>query len=910
MLDAYDSRPTLNVFMADSVEQVQRAFTAYTIERECGTGGMATVYLAHDKKHDRKVAIKLLHTELAAVIGAERFVQEIKVTANLQHPNILSLIDSGVVGEEGGQLQGRLYYVMPFVEGESLRRRLVKEQQLSVADSVRIASEVANALDYAHRHNVIHRDIKPENILLHDGRALLADFGIALAVTPASGQRMTQSGLALGTDSYMSPEQGMAERTITVRSDIYSLGVVTYEMLAGETPFSGPSLQSILAKVMTEDPRSLTTVRRNVPQNVAVAVTHALERIPADRFNSAREFADALNNPEFTISPARTSSRRNGMSNPVKWTFYGAGGFAVLLLASLLWALTRAGSSKPVLRYSLGLDAAEAIVAGGSYVGRLALSPDGLLLAYIGGPRAQILIRPRSQLHATAIPGTEGASTPFFSPDGAHVGFLEEGKVQIVPIKGGTLVTVSDSLTGVAGASWGRDGFIYVDGTSSLVRVEAKAGAASKPFTVLDTAAGEYDHLWPDALPNGKGVVFTVFFREQEGVSGRRKSGIAVAEIPSGKHRMIVDDAMYARYAASGHLLYVTTNRTLMLVPFDQSSMKVTGDPIVLVDGMRLGDIGSADLAISQSGTLLYGLGAGSGQWEFTWVTRDGKAKAVDPDWHGYFWTPSLSPDGRRLAVAMPVLSGEKSHIWVKQLDNGPSIRLSSDAALDPTWTPNNESVIFSSPAGSTSFDLWRKRADGSGDAVRIFHADREIQDAHLTPDGKWLVFLERRSGSVDIFGLRPGIDAAAVPLVATRFTEAGPALSPNGHLLAYTSNETGQYEIYVVPFPNTGQAKWAVSTHGGTAPVWAHSGRELFYRDASANLVAVEVSTAPTFSPRRSTVLFPVGGFRTESLFAEYNVSPDDRRFLMIRRSVSNAPDTLIVVENWFDELKSKSPK
>ena len=589
---------------------------------------------------------------------------------------------------------------------------------------------------------------------------------------------------------------------------------------------------------------------------------------------------------------------------------YGAGGLAVLLFAAMLWGLMRPERSKPVVRYNLALDSSEAIVPGGSYVGRLALSPDGLLLAYIGGPRTQLLIRPRNELHATAIPGTEGANTPFFSPDGRYIGFLGEAKVQIVPINGGTPVTVSDSLTGVAGASWGRDGFIYVDGIYALVRVEAKAGGVSKFFTVLDTAAGEYDHLWPDALPNGKGVVFTVFFREENGVRGRRKSGIAVAEIPSGRHRMILDDAMYARYAASGHLLYVTTNRTLMVVPFDQNSMKVTGDPIALIEGMRLGEIGSADLAVSGAGTLIYGLGAGEGQWEFAWVTRDGKAQVLDPGSEGYFWTPSLSPDGRRLAFATPVLRGRKPHIWVKQLDRGPSIKLSSEPALDPTWAPDSRSVIYSSIAGSGTFDLWSQRADGSGQAVLKFHTKLNLQDAHLSPDGKWLIFLERASGSLDIFGLRPGVDTVAVPLVATKFMETAPALSPNGRFLAYTSNETGDYEIYVVPFPNTATAKWAVSTRGGTEPLWSHSGRELFYRDGSANLVAVEVKPTPTFSLGKSTVLFPIGGFRTHELFPEYNVSPDDRRFLMIRRFVPDAPDKLIVVENWFEELKTKPPK
>src|SRR5690349_1915162 len=272
-----DTRPHLTTALADR----------YRIQRELGQGGMATVYLAQDLKHDRPVAIKVLKPELAAVIGAERFLREIKTIANLQHPHILGLIDSG-------EVNGTAYFVMPFVDGESLRNRLDREQQLPIADAVRIASEIAGALDYAHRHGVIHRDIKPENILLHDGRALVADFGIALAASKVGGARMTETGMSLGTPTYMSPEQAMGDREITPRSDVYALGCVTYEMLVGEPPFTGPTAQAIIARVMTEEPRQLTVQRKTIPPEVEGAVLRAIDKLPADRFASASQFADAL----------------------------------------------------------------------------------------------------------------------------------------------------------------------------------------------------------------------------------------------------------------------------------------------------------------------------------------------------------------------------------------------------------------------------------------------------------------------------------------------------------------------------------------------------------------------------------------------------------------------------------------
>jgi Tol biopolymer transport system component/tRNA A-37 threonylcarbamoyl transferase component Bud32 len=908
--------------MAERLESVQRAFSAYLIERELGSGGMATVYLAHDKKHDRKVAIKILHAELAAVLGAERFLQEIRVTANLQHPHILGLIDSGVIGDDGGELRGRPYYVMPFVEGESLRQRLDKEQQLPVSDSVRIATEVASALDYAHRHNVIHRDIKPENILLHDGSAIVADFGIALAVTEAGGARITQTGLSLGTPGYMSPEQAMGERAITARSDIYSLGAVTYEMLSGEPPFTGPTVQAVVARVMTEEPRPLTTQRRNVPANVAAAVSRALEKIPADRFASAHEFAEALNNPLFTLSGASgTATDRDRTTRRLRQMLYGTAALAALFLAVALWGWMRPGPVKQVVRYGLMLDSAEGMAPAGASWSRLAISPDGLRLAYIGGPHAQLLVRARNQLHATAIPGTEGVQTPFFSPDGEYVGFIAGGKsLRIASLNGGEPITVTDSLVGRAGASWGRDGYIYADGSGSvsLVRVEAKAGGVPKWFTTLDTASGEFDHLWPDVLPNGKGVLFTTVSRSKLQAGAGVSFAIAAAEVPSGKHRVIVNNAVYARYVPTGRLLYVTTNRTLMVVPFDQNSMRVTGEPSAVIEGIRIGAGLSMDVAVSEVGTLIYAGGGARGKQELAWVTRDGKAQPVDPGWQGIFREPSLSPDGRRLAASLTPdasydVTGITNDIWVKQLDRGPSIKLTLDGKANhyPTWTPDGRSMTFTSNA-TGSFDLWTKRADGSSQAVMQVHDKRGLYSPRWSPDGKWLVFRTDRyqTGAGDILGIRPGIDTVAVPLVATKFSELAPAISPDGRWLAYTSNESGQFEIYVVPFPNTAAAKWAVSTGGGTEPLWSHSGKELFYRDGAGSLVAVEVRSTPTFSLGRSTALFPAAAYLSFVGTAEYAVGPDDRRFLMIRQASGSAPDELIVVDNWFEELKSKSRK
>jgi serine/threonine-protein kinase len=594
---------------------------------------------------------------------------------------------------------------------------------------------------------------------------------------------------------------------------------------------------------------------------------------------------------------------------------YGVTVLAILLTATLVWGWMHPAPAKQVVRYSLVFDSAEAMIQPiGYFWGRLALSPDGSRLAYVGGPHAQILVRPWNQLHATAIPGSEGAQNPFFSPDGQHVGFVTGGsKLQIASLSGGPLITVTDSLIGLAGASWGRDGYIYIDGIGPepLIRVEAKAGAVPERFTALDTGLKELDHSWPDVLPNGKGILIAI------GVRDAARS-IGVVDMSSRKHRVIVNNAVYARYVPTGHLLYVTTDRTLMVVPFDQNAMKITGEPTALVEGIRLTPSSTVDLAVSDKGTLLYTRGAGTGKQELVWVTRDGKAQSVDPDWQGSFGEPSLSPDGKRLAVTLlPNASydgiARTSDIWIKRMDRGPSIKLTLDGMTSSyaAWTPDSRSVTFSSN-NAGPFDLWTKRADGSTQAALQVHEKRGLYSPRWSPDGKWLVFRTAReqAGAGDILGIRPGIDTVAVPLAATKFTENAPAVSPDGRWLAYSSNESGQYDVYVVPFPNTAAAKWAVSTRGGTEPLWSHSGRELFYRDVAGNLVAVEVQSAPTFALGRSTALFPAAAYFSFARGLEYAVAPDDRRFLMIRQVPGGAPDELIVVDNWFEELKAKQRK
>src|SRR6266550_3118510 len=889
-----------------------RTISHFELREPLGAGGMGVVYRADDTRLGRVVALKFLlpHYNLDASAKA-RFLREAHAAAALDHPNLCTIHEVGTSDE------GWLFLAMALYQGETLRARLTRDGPILGRESLEIARQIAEGLQAAHGAGIVHRDLKPGNVmLLPDGTVRILDFGLA----KARDQSRSEAGIRFGTVSYMAPEQ-VRGGNVDARADLWALGVVIYEMLTGRKPFGGDEEVAIAHAILHDEPELLSTHRGGVSPALEDLVLRLLQKDPAKRHDSAaevlRDLARTRTITNETTAPLKavlaraTTVARGRPTRRPRRTLYGVAAVAILITATLAWAWMDRSPTRQVVRYRLVFDPAEAMIQPvGYFWGRLALSPDGSRLAYVGGPRAQILVRQRNQLHATAIPGSEGAESPFFSPDGQRVGFITGGnKLQIASLSGGPLITVTDSVIGEAGASWGRDGYIYLDGRDKepLIRVEAKAGAVPTRFTALDPALKELDHSWPEVLPNGKGILIAV------GVRDAARS-IGVVDMSTRKRRVIVNNAVYARYVPTGHLLYVTTDRTLMVVPFDQNTMKVTGEPTTLAEGIRLAPSSTVDLAVSNNGTLLYTRGVAPGKLELVWVTRSGKAQSVDPDWQGSFAEPSLSPDGRRLSVSLlPNASydaiAQISDIWIKRLDRGPSVKLTLEEKTDhySTWTPDGKSVTFTSNAAG-SLDLWTKRADGSRQAVLQLHEKRGAFSPRWSPDGKWLVFRTDRyqPGAGDILGIRPGIDTVAVPLVATGFTENAPAISPNGRWLAYSSNESGPIEVYVVPFPNTADAKWAVSTGGGTEPLWSHSGKELFYRDVAGNLVSVAVQSSPTFSLGRSTTLFPARAYLSFERGAQYAVASDDQRFLMIRQVSGSVPDELIVVDNWFEELKS----
>ncbi len=890
----------------------------YTLVRELGSGGMATVYLAEDVKHHRKVALKVLRPELAAVLGAELFLQEITTTASLQHPHILPLFDSG-------EADGFLYYVMPFIEGETLRDKLNRETQLGIEEAVRITSDVADALDYAHRDGVIHRDIKPENILLHNDRPMVVDFGIALAVSAAAGGRMTETGLSLGTPHYMSPEQATAEKDITHRSDVYSLGSVLYEMLTGEPPHTGASAQAIIMKIVTEEAQPVTELRKSVPPHVAAATAKALQKLPADRFGSAAKFAEALSNPGFTVAKV-PAAHATAIEGPWKRMSLGLGVFAAVMTIAAILSFARSEPPLPVVRYRVY----EA--EGEGRMGSVAISPDGRDLVYQGpGPRGgQLWRRARDELHGAPIPGTQSAFHPFFSADGESVGFftINPASLQTIPLNGGpasTLATGGQFNIG-GGASWGNDGYLYFGGplgaaneTRGIQRVTAAGGDAER-VTVPDSSLSETAHMWPEKLPAGDGLLFTVAYGADPNLYD-----IAVADLGTGRQSVLMR-GVYARSAASGHILVVTVDGNLLAAPFDQGRLTVTGEPVTVVEDVLVRVAASnaarnfgAMLRVSSHGTLVYASdprarGLDATERSLTWVYRDGREEEAFPDWRVNFNSLAISPDGSQVVTS--VLNGRQRDLWIRQFRDGTAFKLTFELRSNrrPVWSPDGRWVTFVGYDNLSDGTLFSKRANGTGSSRKLVEAEAPIFEGLWSRDGSWLIYRtdNNEPDRGDILAYRADWDST-VALVATEFEEHSPALSPDGQWLAYVSDHEGKPEVYVRPFPNTNAGIWRVSTDGGMQPMWANSGIELFYQDEQGQMVAVPVQTRSVFVIGEQRSLFSTSGYLRPVAtsigafnHASYAVAPDDDKFLMIRVP-DGAEGELIAVEHFFAELREK---
>ena len=885
----------------------------YDVTSLLGEGGMGQVWQATDTQLNRQVALKILPDAFADDPDRlARFQREAQVLASLNHPNI-----GGIHGIE--EAEGTRALVLELVEGPTLADRISKGP-IPLDEALPIAKQITEALEAAHEAGVIHRDLKPANIKVReDGTVKVLDFGLAKALetapqgdpsqSPTLTAAATQMGVILGTAAYMSPEQARG-KPVDKRTDIWAFGAVLFEMLTGTRSFPGDDVSQTLARVLDRDP-DWDLLPKTLTPALGTYLRRCLQKNPRQRVRDIGDVRLAMEgafDPEGRASPEPTVAPHLRIwQRPAPLVLAGVGLIAITAFG--IWNLIRP-EGQPVSRYAMGLPPGHDVSA--FHGANLAISPDGSRIAYIGpGPDGtpMIQVRRRDQLDPAPVAGTENASNLVFSPDGQRIAYQAVGRpvIRIVSLSGAPPLTVAEEGIGPAGLSWGSDGYLY-NGGPVLVRVADEGGPVER-LTTPNTSVREVNHVWPQLLPNGRGVLFAT--QKAGGVLSDIE--LAVVDLVTGEHETILDGVL-GRYVSTGHIVYANAAGALLVVPFDAERLEVTGAPVVLAEGVGVRRDRAPDLAISDEGTLVYQGGGVEQVGELVWVSRTGVAESVDPDWTAIFSTPDISPDGSRLAVT--ILESDRD-IWIKQLDRGPSQRLTTRSEFDsrPAWTPDGVSVTYSSGRRDGEGDLWTRRADASVAAALEVPGDAGIADAVWSSDGEWLVY--RTTAAIlgeggDILAIRPGVDTVPTPLVLTNgaVDALAPTLSPDGRWMAYSSNESGAEEIYVVPFPNAADAKFVVSSNGGREPLWSHGGAEIFYRASDGSMMAVDVSTSPDFVLGEQRVLFSAREYATLRFHPEYDVSADDQHFVMIRAAErAQRPRPLIVVENFFAELRDRVP-
>jgi serine/threonine-protein kinase len=884
--------------MSDQIGRLNAALEGrYTIERELGEGGMAKVYLAVDQRHDRNVAIKVLKPELAAIIGAERFLAEIQTTANLQHPHILPLHDSG-------EVDGTVFYVMPFVEGESLRELLDRERQLRVAEAVRVASEVADALDYAHRQGVVHRDIKPENVLLHDGRALVADFGIALAASRTEGsERLTETGMSLGTPHYMSPEQAMGEPDIDGRADIYAVGCVLYEMLTGEPPFTAPSAQAIVAKLLSSEPEPVTNLRKTVPPHVAGATHVALEKLPADRFATAAELRAALAD-ETRVSRAAPPSMPGGrVRGLVPWAVAAA---AVAVAAFGLFSRsnepeTASGPLRvSLVRAGMAGDATPSVSARGGG-GRLTISRDGRIVVFVGLDNGvqRLYRRSLDDPEIVALAGTEGAAFPALSPDGRSVAFGNAGGgVSRMSLDGGAPTEIAKLVAPPIGISWsethglvfGMLGFVE---DSPGITTMAVSGDTTLRFVTRPELPESEDVPWemhhnPIVFPDDE----TIGYLDIRG-SGRVLSTLRLSDAEPRRTEL---PARQVLGWSDGVLVYMDFGGVFMAAGFDLERGTVTSGPVA-IPGVPPG---AADGVLATNGNLVFQ--RRPTHFEVALVDQRGNATTLVAGDSTTRFRGRYSPDGSRIAMTGDF--GGTRGTWLYDLTTRTLSPLPVGYAPQSiSWTPDGRRIVTVDDGDDPRVPVHATPADASDTPSSFAHfGGRQAAGIELSPDGRTLAITEDVGTNpmlreLDIV-LLDLADGTITDFAVSPSNETAPRFSASGRWLAYASNESGRYEVYARPFPGPG-GRVQISAGGGSEPVWSPDGRRIYYRLGRAFMAAdLSGTDTNTLTVTGRTRLFE-GAFRSarleDAIEASYDVAPDGSRLLLARAIGSTGPEIML---------------
>jgi serine/threonine protein kinase/Tol biopolymer transport system component len=883
---------------------------SYEVVAQIGAGGMGEVYRAHDTKLARDVAIKVLP---ANVVNdperLSRFQREARMLAALNHPNIAT-----IYGLE--QFDGVVCLVMELVPGETLAER-VKAGPLPLEEALKIAVQIAEALEAAHEKSLIHRDLKPANVkVTPEGKVKVLDFGLAKAFegdsatedmsnSPTLSRAATMQGVILGTAAYMSPEQARG-KACDRRTDIWAFGCVLYELLTARQAFQGETPTEILAAVLRGEP-DWQALPETTPLSIRTLLRRCLQKETSKR---ARDAGDVRIEIEESLA-APVTAEADKAAKGVPWLerralipSVGALLIGAAIAAFAVWNLKPSPSPQPVIRTVINLPPGQQL-AGLDSGPAIGLSPDGSHLVYVArqGGLQQLYLRAMDSLESKAIPGTEGAVNPFFSPDGQWLGFFAGGKLMKVSANGGAAIALGEASLPV-GASWGNQGTIaFAPSSVATIQQVPDAGGGARVLTHIEK--GENSNRWPEFLPGSRALLFTAGTAAANWINSR----VAVRSAGTGEQRILIPGATHPHYALSGHLVYAQ-GVSLVAVPFDPQRLAVTGTAVPVVEGVLQSPVtGAAQYSFSATGSLVYVSGSvQSAQSRLVWVHRDGTEQTLDAPAHSYF-NPRVSPNGREVAVTV---TDKEAQIWLYDLLRETLTRLTfvGNVNNSPVWTPDGKRIAFNSNSSAKgALNIFWQLADGSGGIEQLTTSEFIQAPVSFSRDGQLLCFLEINPATgFDIWVLQVR-DHKAQPFLRTPFNESAPQLSPDGRWLAYISTESGRYEIYVQPYPGPG-GKWQISTEGGTEPVWNPNGRELFYRSGN-KVMAVEISTQPSFVAGKPRMLFEGPYLPTPLTNPNYDVSPDGQRFLMLKPSESAeaAPTQINVVQNWFEELKQRVP-
>ena len=881
-----------------------------------GKGGMGEVYRARDMRLKREVAIKILPEQFSKDSDRmSRFQREAEVLASLNHPNI-----AAVYGLE--EAAGSQYMVMELVEGETLADRIARGP-IPLDEALSIAGHICDALGAAHERGVVHRDLKPANVkVTPEGKVKVLDFGLAKALDrsgssdsfdPSNSPTLateTGIGIILGTAAYMSPEQARG-KAVDKRTDIWAFGCVLYETLTGKQAFAGEDVADTIAAVVRGTP-DWNELPAGTPEQIRMLLMRCLENDRNKRLPDISVAQFVMTEP-VTAQPAtsRAESRRHVRLAAVIGIAAG-----VVITAAALGIIARLNTAKApqTVRFTFVPPASASLALG--FDRDIAISPDGTRIVYRGG-NGQLFVRALDQLDVQPLAGIAGVRSPFISPDGRWVGFFQGTELKKVSISGGTPITLCRVPTGGArGASWGTDDtvvFATGDTATGLLSVPANGGEP-KVLTRPEPAQGEADHVFPSVLPGGRGVLFTITTSGQP--AGEVQ--VAVLDLKTGQKKILIHDGGEAEYLDTGHIIYAKGG-TLRAVRFDLARLEILGDPVPVLEHVTMSGSGSADFAVSKSGALLFVPGdiVGTAQRSLIWVNRQGREEPIKAPTRAYN-SLRLSPDGTRIALNS---FDQENDIWIWDLMRQTLNRLTFDPGVDqlPVWTPDSRRILFTAIRGGANTNVFWQAADNTGTAERLTTSPNWQAPLSVSPDGKSVVILEdgTRTGlDLSLLSLDEKVEKrTTTPLINTPFTENGGEISPDGRWLAYESNELGPPQIYVRPFPKVDSGHWQVSAAGGTRPLWARNGKELFYVDVKDSvLMSVQVQTGgPVFSSGAPAKVFDSKVF-TASNGRTYDVSSDGQRFVLIKDNAgaggtSAAPSAgMVVVLNWLEELKART--